>query len=125
MLERLFTSIQNIFKIPELRSRILFTITLLAVYRVGGHIPTPGINGEALSRFLNQNVGALQVDYFCLGDHALHFGLDHSTAFDGCRSTFGQAGEGGRAGAKEDRSIYAIFYRLYQPHTVLWNRLGP
>ncbi len=59
MLERLYTSLQNVFKIPELRNRIFFTLALLAVYRVGAHIPTPGINGEALSQFLKQNVGAL------------------------------------------------------------------
>jgi len=55
----LIQSIQNIFKIPELKKRIIFTIALLAVYRVGGHIPTPGINGEELSKFLNQSAGDL------------------------------------------------------------------
>ena len=48
MLERLVTSLQNILKIPELRSRVLFTLAMLAVYRVGAHIPTPGINNEEL-----------------------------------------------------------------------------
>ncbi len=52
-------SIQNIFKIPELKKRIFFTLGLLTVYRIGGHIPTPGINGEELSKFLHQNAGAL------------------------------------------------------------------
>ena len=41
-------SLKNIFAIPELRKRVLFTFGLLAVYRVGGHIPTPGINTQAL-----------------------------------------------------------------------------
>ena len=59
MFERLLTSFQNIFKIPELRTRILFTLTMLAVYRVGAHIPTPGINGESLSKFLQEQGGAL------------------------------------------------------------------
>ena len=40
---------QNIFKIPELKKRILFTLALLSVYRVGVHIPTPGINRDALA----------------------------------------------------------------------------
>ena len=57
--ERLLTSFQNIFKIPELRTRILFTLGMLVVYRVGAHIPTPGINGEALSEFLQKQGGAL------------------------------------------------------------------
>lgn len=50
---------QNIFKIAELKSRVLFTLALLAAYRVGAHIPTPGINGEELSKFLLDRGGAL------------------------------------------------------------------
>ena len=59
MLDRLVTSIKNIIKIEELRNRILFTLGLLAIYRLGGHTPTPGINGEALSQFLREKGGAL------------------------------------------------------------------
>ncbi len=55
----IISSFQNIFKIPELKSRVIFTLALLAVYRIGAHIPTPGINGEALSRFLTEKGGAL------------------------------------------------------------------
>ncbi len=56
---RIFTVLQNIFKIPELKSRVIFTLALLAVYRIGAHIPTPGINGEELSKFLAEKGGAL------------------------------------------------------------------
>lgn len=59
MLERLVSSFQNILKIPELRIRLFFTLGMLAVYRVGAHIPTPGINNEALGRFLTEKGGAL------------------------------------------------------------------
>ena len=59
MLDRLTNSIQNILKIEELRNRILFTLGLLAIYRLGAHTPTPGINGEALSQFLREKGGAL------------------------------------------------------------------
>ncbi len=59
MLERLVTSLQNILKIPELRSRVIFTLAMLAVYRVGAHIPTPGINNEELFKFLTERGGAL------------------------------------------------------------------
>lgn len=59
MLERLITSFQNILKIPELRSRVLFTLAMLAVYRIGAHIPTPGINNEELAKFLLDRGGAL------------------------------------------------------------------
>ncbi|MDA8168598.1 MAG: preprotein translocase subunit SecY [Nitrospiraceae bacterium] len=52
-------SFQNIFKVAELKSRVLFTLALLAIYRIGAHIPTPGINGEQLSKFLLQKGGAI------------------------------------------------------------------
>jgi preprotein translocase subunit SecY len=52
-------NIRNIFKIPELKVRVLFTLSLLTVYRIGAHIPTPGINGDALSKFLTEKGGAL------------------------------------------------------------------
>lgn len=53
------SSFQNIFKIEELKNRIFYTLALLAVYRIGCHIPTPGINGEELSKFLTERGGAL------------------------------------------------------------------
>ncbi len=40
----------NVFRVPDLRTRLLFTLSMLAVYRVGGHIPTPGVNTEELQR---------------------------------------------------------------------------
>jgi len=56
---RILSAFQNIFKIPELKNRVLFTLALLTVYRIGCHIPTPGINGEELSKFLTDKGGAL------------------------------------------------------------------
>ncbi len=50
---------QNIFRIPELKKRVLFTLGMLAVYRVGCHIPTPGIDSVALSHFFKQAQGTL------------------------------------------------------------------
>src|ERR1043166_7050036 len=46
--------LKNIFAIPELRKRGLFTFGLLAVYRIGGHIPTPGVNAQALQAMMAQ-----------------------------------------------------------------------
>lgn len=46
---------QNISKIPELRNRMIVTFLLLAVYRVGVHVPTPGIDGRALTAFFEQH----------------------------------------------------------------------
>lgn len=59
MFERFVANLQNIFHIPELRHRILFTLGMLGVYRIGAHIPTPGINNEALSQFFAAQGGAL------------------------------------------------------------------
>ena len=47
-------SVKNVFAIPELRKRVLFTLGILGVYRVGSHIPTPGVNTEALQILLEQ-----------------------------------------------------------------------
>lgn len=58
-MQSIIKAFQNAFKIPELKSRIIFTLALLTVYRIGAHIPTPGINGEALSKFLTEKGGAL------------------------------------------------------------------
>ena len=66
MLEKL----ANVFRIPDLRKRILFTLGLLAVYRLGGHIPTPGVNADKLQQFFEQNKGSLLgfVDLFSGGN---------------------------------------------------------
>ena len=50
----MFESLKNIFAIPDLRRRVLFTLAILAVYRVGSHIPTPGVNTEALAILAEQ-----------------------------------------------------------------------
>ncbi|TET70214.1 MAG: preprotein translocase subunit SecY, partial [Candidatus Zixiibacteriota bacterium] len=52
-------SFRNIFKIPELRKRILFTLGILIVYRLGGHISSPGINAAALQEFFELAKGSL------------------------------------------------------------------
>jgi preprotein translocase subunit SecY len=55
----LFSSIQNIFSIPELRRRILFTLGILAVYRVGAHVPIPGVDAAVLATFFAGTEGTL------------------------------------------------------------------
>ncbi len=49
----------NILRIPELKRRVLFTIALLAVYRIGAHIPTPGIDGVALAELFELAQGTI------------------------------------------------------------------
>ena len=52
-------SFQNIFKIPELKNRVLFTLTILVLYRVGCHTPMPGINVSALTEWFAQSRNTL------------------------------------------------------------------
>src|SRR5437879_5791839 len=56
---KFFEAVANVFRIPDLRKRILFTLAMLAIYRLGGHIPTPGIDANQLERFFQQNQGSL------------------------------------------------------------------
>ncbi len=53
------SGLQSAANIPELRKRVLFTLIMLAVYRIGVQIPTPGINAEALASFFAQRAGTL------------------------------------------------------------------
>ena len=50
---------QNVFKIPELKKRILFTLSLLIVYRIGVHVPVPGIDAVALASFFKAAEGTI------------------------------------------------------------------
>jgi len=65
----MFDKLANIFRIPDLRKRVLFTLGLLFVYRIGGHIPTPGVNADKLAQFFEQNRGSFLgfVDLFSGG----------------------------------------------------------
>ena len=51
---------KNSFKIPELKSRIIFTLVMLSIYRLGAHVPTPGVDGQELSRIIGDMGGILQ-----------------------------------------------------------------
>jgi preprotein translocase subunit SecY len=61
---------KNIWNIPDLRKRVVFTFAMLAVYRIGGHIPTPGIDSQALLRLFEQQQGTILgfVDLFSGGN---------------------------------------------------------
>lgn len=50
---------RNAWKIPELKQRIIFTLAMVAVYRFGAHVPTPGVNGAALSEAIGGSSGLL------------------------------------------------------------------
>jgi preprotein translocase subunit SecY len=52
-------AVKNIFNVPDLRKRIIFMLSLLGVYRIGAHIPTPGIDEKALENMFAQNAGTV------------------------------------------------------------------
>ena len=51
--------LRNIFQVPELKRRILFTLALFVVYRLGEHMPTPGVNAKALAGAFASQAGTL------------------------------------------------------------------
>ena len=53
----MFRTFINIFKIPDLRGKILFTLGLLAIYRIGFYVPLPGVDQGAMSRAASGALG--------------------------------------------------------------------
>ena len=70
--------IPNLFKVPELKEKLLFTLLCLVIYRIGAHIATPGVNVDALADFL-QNAG--QGTLFQLYDLFAGGGFSRATVF--------------------------------------------
>jgi len=58
-MNKLFEAFGNIFRVPDLRKRVLFTLGLLAVYRLVSHIPTPGIHLDRWQEFFNRSSGTI------------------------------------------------------------------
>src|SRR5260370_23169462 len=58
-MNQFFEAFANMFRIPDLRKRLLFTLAMLAVYRLGAFPPTPGINTHVLQQLFNQNQGSV------------------------------------------------------------------
>ncbi|MGI8787026.1 MAG: preprotein translocase subunit SecY [Pyrinomonadaceae bacterium] len=58
-MEKFFAAVQNMFKVPELRKRILFTLGMLAIYRLGAHVTAPGINSARLEQVWSEVAGTL------------------------------------------------------------------
>src|SRR5919206_3925375 len=56
---KFFDAVANVFRVPHMRKRVLFTFGLLAVYRLGSHIPTPGINLSRWEEFFTRSQGTI------------------------------------------------------------------
>ena len=86
------TSWAALGRATDLRNRILFTLGLLVVYRLGTFIPVPGIDGAALQEFMEQaqqGIGGMlsmftggALGRMGFGDYAVYFGVDHRSASD-------------------------------------------
>jgi preprotein translocase subunit SecY len=65
-MSKFFEALANVFRIPDLRRRVLFTLGLLAVYRIGAYIPTPGIDTDKFAQFFERNASGGFLGYFDL-----------------------------------------------------------
>jgi hypothetical protein len=108
-------------KFGDLRRRLVFLLLALVVYRVGAHIPVPGIDpnqlqqlfkgqqGGILSFFNMFSGGALsRFHRFCVGHHALHLGVDHHAIADLCRAVAGAVEKRRRSRSSEDHPIHSL-----------------
>jgi preprotein translocase subunit SecY len=59
MNNKLWQSLANSWKIPELRKKLLFTAAMIAIYRFGSHVPVPGVNVQALNNFFNSGASGV------------------------------------------------------------------
>ena len=114
-------TLKNLFAVADLRNRVLFTLGMLAVYRVGNHIPTPGVNSEALRilaragaehavRHVRHVHGRQPVAHHHLraGRDAVHQLVDHPAAADGGVAVPRAAVEGRRARPPQDHAVHAL-----------------
>src|SRR5207302_9392168 len=70
IINQFFQAFANMFRVPDLRKRILFTLAILGVYRLGSFMPTPGINADVLTQLFQQNQGSVLgiIDLFSGGN---------------------------------------------------------
>ena len=121
----MFSAFTNSMKIPELRSRIFYTLALLFVSRVGAHIPLPGLDPAPLQRFFTEQVsgagGALVGLYNMFtggalvkgrrlraGHHAVHQRVDHLPADDRGRALAQPPAAGGRRRPPEAHPVHPV-----------------
>ena len=116
-MDKFFAAVRNMFSVPDLRRRILFTLGMLAVYRLGAHISAPGINKDRLDQVWHEVAGTLLgvLDLFSGGNfrnlrfrawrHALHYRLHHSSVDDRRLAAVEKTAGRRRDGSAEDQSM--------------------
>ena len=95
-------TVRNIWAIEDLRKRVLFTFALLAVYRLGSHIPTPGVDPVALSEFFKEMAGKVHEDALIYG----HTHKPYMKEYDG--RFFINAGSVGKPKDGDPRACVAL-----------------
>ncbi|MCK5260471.1 MAG: preprotein translocase subunit SecY [Candidatus Omnitrophica bacterium] len=77
----MISAFANCFKIPELKKKILFTLAIIAAYRVGCYIPTPGVNGAALGEYFHKMTSAASGSIFSVMNMFSGGALEKATVF--------------------------------------------
>ncbi|MCK5081556.1 MAG: preprotein translocase subunit SecY [Candidatus Omnitrophica bacterium] len=77
----MISAFANCFKIPELKKKILFTLAIIAAYRVGCYIPTPGVNGAALGEYFQKMTSAANGSIFGVMNMFSGGALEKATVF--------------------------------------------
>ena len=91
-MRRLIETLKNIWKIEDLRKRILYTLGIILIYRLGSYVVLPGIDPSQLGALRKQTedgvlgfIDMFSGGAFCVGDNAIHFSIDYCADFgDGC-----------------------------------------
>ena len=116
----MLSSVRNIFRVPDLRNKILFTLFMLALYRMGAYVPVPGIDLDAVEelqapgRERRWRAGlppavlrrrAHPVRHLRPRDHAVHHGVDHHADPHGGDPEARGVAAAGRGGAAQDHPV--------------------
>ena len=136
MIENFINSIRNIFAVPDLRKRVLFTLAMLAVYRLGSHVRTPGIDPDALALLWNIRCAAEQPCKcprpvfrrqlqgrinLCAGNHSVHNCFDHSSVDDRGEPTSQSAPGRGRTWPAQNHAVHTVSHGSAVRGPVVWN----
>ena len=126
---------QNIFKLPELKKKIFITLALLFVYRIGVHVPTPGIDGVALQEIFEANKGGIlgmfnmfsggaleRLSVFALGIMPYISASIILQLLTVAVPSLERLSKEGRTRKKKNHTIYKIWNSCFKHYTRFWNK---
>ena len=134
----LLSSLRNVINIPDLRTRLLFMLGLLAVYRMGSWIPTPGVDTLALQQLFEQQAGTIfgfldifsggnlsRLSIFALGIMPYITASIILQLLTVVWPYLERLSKEGQLGSKEDHPVHALSYRRPGPVSELRHITGP